>query len=263
MHEATLLQKRLQKRPAGRIDVSSHLDHFALINYAVPKGRLEPFIPTERFEIMEFDLGGERLAMLSVVPFLDADFAFYRLLPWLQFRFPQTNHRIYVLDRKTGEPVVWFLGTTLGSRVVHIARFLWRIPWYPADYRMDCRYDEENAIYESYRMRIDSEWCTAEIEIEDSGTPADLSVAERLILTHPVDGYFYRLDGRIGGYGIWHDVIPLTTAHPLNLYFSLYERLGIMDRAEMQAPHSIFICPRILFEIYMPPRAVNSKTVNS
>ena len=204
---------------------------------------------------MEFEIGGERQAMLSVVPFVDADFCFYRLFPWLKFRFPQTNHRVYVMDKVTGEPVVWFFGTTLGSRVVHLARTLWRIPWHGARYHIDCVYDESGSRYKSYQMRIDSDWCAAQIEIEDTGISVDLSDAERLILTHPVDGYFYRLDGRVGGYAVWHELIPLTAGNPRQLYFSLYEELGIMNREEMQQPHSIFLCPRIPFEIYMPPQA--------
>jgi hypothetical protein len=126
-----ILQHRLNKRRPGLLDVRSDLLHFALINYAVPKDRLLPFIPTERFEIMEFEIEGARKAMLSVVPFVDADFSFYRLIPWFKFHFAQTNHRVYVLDKQTGEPAVWFLGTTLGSWAVHVARTLWRIPLPP------------------------------------------------------------------------------------------------------------------------------------
>lgn len=249
-----ILQQRLKKRNPGLLDIRSDLLHFSLINYAVHKSRLEPFIPTDRYEIMEFDIDGTQQAMLSVVPFLDDDFCFYRLLPWFKFRFPQTNHRVYVLDKATGEPVVWFFGTTLGSRVVHLARTLWRIPWYRARYQMDCLFDKPTSRYARYQIQIDSDWCAAEIKIEDSGLPAELSDADRLILTHPVDGYFYRLDGRIGGYSVGHELIPLTIGKPLQLYFSLYEKLGIMNKEEMQKPTSIFLCPCIPFEIYMPPR---------
>jgi len=194
--------------------------------------------------------------MLSVVPFVDADFSFYRLLPWFKFRFPQTNHRVYVIDKATNEPVVWFFGTTLGSLIVHLARALWRIPWYRARYEVDCTFDETIGRYTSYQMRINSDWCAAEIELEDTGQPVELSDAERLILTHPVDGYFYRLDGRVGTYSVWHELIPLTTGKPRHLYFSLYEELGIMSREEMQKPHSIFLCSRIPFDIYMPPKPI-------
>lgn len=250
----TLLDKRLIKRQPGWLDIRSDLRHFALINYAVPPERLTPHIPTDRFEIPTFEINGSQLAMLSVVPFVDDDFCFYRLFPWLKFRFPQTNFRVYVIDRATGEPVVWFFGTTLGSRVVSLARGLWKIPWHRAQYEVDCEFDEENGRYTQYHISIQSKWCNAHIEIEDTGTAVELSEEERLILTHPVDGYFYRLDGRVGGYSIWHDIIPLTNGKARNLYFSLFEDLAIMDRDEMQQPHSIFLCPSISFDIYMPPK---------
>ena len=246
--------QRLIKRPSGWIDVRSTLRHFALINYAVPLERLIPHIPADRFEIPTYEINGRQQAMLSVVPFVDVDFCFYRLLPWFKFRFPQTNYRVYVIDRVTGEPVVWFFGTTLGSRVVSLARALWKIPWHRAQYAMDCLFDEENGRYDTYKMTIQSNWCDARIDIEDTGIPVVLSDEERLVLTHPVDGYFYQLNGRLGGYSIWHDIIPLTNAKPRDLYFSLFETLAIMNRDEMQQPHSIFLCPSIEFDIYMPPK---------
>lgn len=252
MQAAELLQQRLRPRPAGRLDIRTRLLHFGLINYAVPAARLAPYIPTQWFDIPEFEINGRALAMLSVVPFVDIDFTFYRLFPWLKFRFPQTNHRVYVTNRATGSPVVWFLGTTLGSPLVHLARALWRIPWHPARYRVDCEHD--GRCYGRYRYQIESDWCQAIIDIEDTGQPVSLTDRDRLVLTHPVDGYFYRLDGRVGGYAIWHDLIPLTEARPRRLYFSLYERLGIMDRREMQQPVSVFLCPEVGFDIYMPPR---------
>jgi hypothetical protein len=58
----------------------------------------------------------------------------------------------------------------------------------------------------------------------------------------------------VGGYSIWHNIIPLTSGKPRHLYFSRFEDLVIMNRAEMQHPQSIFLCPSIGFDIYMPPR---------
>ena len=70
-----------------------------------------------------------------MVPFWDYDFRFAHLAPFLTFQFGQTNHRVYITDRRTGEPAVWFFGTTLGSPVVTIPRLLWRLPWHMARYR--------------------------------------------------------------------------------------------------------------------------------
>ena len=101
------------------------------------------------------------------------------------------------------------------------------------------------------------------IDLEDTGEPVSITGGfqdldhQTLILTHPVDGFYYRLDNRIGSYSVWHEEIQLTTGHARQLYFSLYERLGLLSRAEMAQPHSVFICPKITFDVYLPPREIN------
>ena len=183
-----------------------------------------------------------------------------RLAPFLKFRFGQTNHRAYVINKATGEPGVWFFGTTLGSPVVQIARALWRIPWYQARYRIDCAYNAAARRYDTFRYTIDSDWCSARVNIEDTGEPVALTDgfanmdAMRLILTHPVDGYFFRRDGKLGTYAVRHDAMQATTGRAKDLYFSLYERLGLLSPDEMQRPHSIFLTPEIAFSILLPPR---------
>lgn len=254
-----LLDRRLAARPDGWLDVRTTLKHFALITYALPASRLAPHIPADRFAIAEFPVDGQPMAMLSVVPFLDRDFHFVRL-PFVKFRFGQTNHRVYVVNRATGEPGVWFFGTTLGSPVVHIARALWRIPWHRARYTIDCAYNTAAHRYDRYRYTVDSDWCAARVDIADSGEPAGLPTgfatraAMQLLLTHPVDGYFYRTDNALGTYSVWHDLMNLTRGEPRDLYFSLYEGLGILTAAEMQRPHSILLCPSVAFAIRLPPK---------
>jgi uncharacterized protein YqjF (DUF2071 family) len=126
----SILNARLQPRASGRWDVRTTLHHFALINYTLPRTRSARHIPLDRFDIPEFNIGGKRLALMSAVPFVDTDFRFYRLAPWARFSFAQTNYRAYVIDKRTGEHVVWFFGTTLGSPVVEFARLAWHIPWH-------------------------------------------------------------------------------------------------------------------------------------
>ena len=257
-----ILNRRLFVRPHGRIDVLSKLKHFALINYALPKSRLEPHIPTSRFEIPEFTIGGRRLAMMSAVPFFDEDFHFIRLFPFLKFSFGQTNYRVYAIDKRSGGHVVWFFGTTLGSPVVDFAKGMWGIPWHYARYRIECNYDSQRNPYSAYQYTINSKWCDAQIELEDSGEPVSTvegfaSLDEmKLILTHPVDGFFYRSDKKVGGYSVWHEEIPLTAGRAHNLYFSLYEELGLLSRDEMQHSHSVFICPETEFKVFLPPKVI-------
>jgi hypothetical protein len=252
------LTRRLRPRRPGLLDIVSELHHFALITYAVPRERLAPLVP-DRFEIVELTIGGEPRALVSAVPFVDVDFRFVRM-PWLRLRFAQTNHRVYVRDRDSGEHAVWFFGTTLGSRWVHAARLLWSIPWHRARYRVDCDYDPVTARYRRFRYDIDCGWCAARIDLDDTGQPPPVvdgfeTVEEMtLVLTHPVDGYFRRRDGVLGTYAVSHAVIAFHLARPRDLYFSLYERLGLLSPDEMQRPLSALIARRTEFHIHMPPR---------
>ncbi len=262
------LNQRLIRPQPKRLDIQSNLEHFALINYAVPKSRLEAHIPTERFSIPEFEIDGRKMAFLSIVPFLDTDFSFYQAAPFWKMHFAQTNHRVYVLDRQTGEHMVWFLGTTLGSHIVHPAQWLWQIPWHFAKYDLDCVYDESASRYTNYAIQIESDWCGGVLELEDTGQPIEVcagfsSLEEMiLILTHPMQGYYWCRNGRfnksnvhrLGGYSVWHEVMQLTQGKAKNIYMSLYEKLGILSKEEMQKPHSIFITPQIQFDVHMPPK---------
>jgi len=259
MNPGDLLAQRLSPRPVGRWDVLSRLGHFALINYALPKERLARYLPADRFEIPEFAIGGQRLALMSAVPFWDIDFHFRRVFPFLKFQFGQTNYRVYVIDKQTGEPVVWFFGTTLGSPVVYLPRWLWRIPWHYARYKLDCHYDQRQARYDHFAYTVQSTWASAQIDIADTGRPATLTAgfdsldSQTLILTHPLVGYFQRRDGKLGTYSVWHEVMKMTMGQSRHLYFSLYDRLGLLSKDEMARPHSIFICPAIDFKVFLPP----------
>lgn len=258
-----LLERRLQ-RPAPRwLHARTTLRHFALISYALPRERLAAHIPEERFEILEFPVAGRRCALLSAVPFLDTDFRFPRVAPFLSFAFGQTNHRVYVRDRRSGEVLVWFLGTTLGSPVVAVPRHLWQMPWHHARYRFDCAYDREAGRYARYAVAIESPWGDGTIELEDTGRTVGLldgfsSLDEQiLVLTHPVSGAFRRRDGRLGAYSIWHPEMRLAVARPKRLHFGLYERLGLLTRAEMERPHSALLAPAAEFDIHLPPRRLD------
>ena len=198
-----ILTERLQRTPLGWWDIRSKLRHFALITYAVPKERLAPHIPSSRFDIPEWDIDGTPYAFLSVVPFVDVDFHFARLAPFAKFRFAQTNHRVYVIDRHTNQHIVWFFGTTLGSRVVHLAQTAWRIPWHYARYHVDCALDETTGQYTRFQYQATCDWCETEIDITHDrqavGIPPGFTSMDEanLVLTHPVQGFTF------GVMGIW------------------------------------------------------------
>jgi hypothetical protein len=257
-----LLNRRLAPRATRPLDVISRLRHFALITYALPKSRLEPYIPSDRFAIPEFSVGGRRLALMSAVPFIDEDFHFTGLFPFLRFGFGQTNYRVYVIDRRSGEHAVWFFGTTLGSPLVYLPRTAWKLPWHYGRYRVACDYDQALGRYRRYEYSIASGWGEARISLRDTGEPLALTEGfgsrdeMQLVLTHPVEGYFYRSDKLVGSYAVWHDELRCTIGAPQELYFGLYERLGLLSRDEMQRPYSVCICPETVFTVYLPPRAL-------
>lgn len=245
--------------PRSGIDVVSDLEHFAIVTYAVPPERLRPLVH-ERFELdCVAGAGGAPRALISMVPFLDRNFHFARLAA-LRFRFGQTNYRAYVIDRATGRRAVWFFGTTLDSWSVAVPHYLWQLPWYRARTRFSCRYDAGNRRYAQYRLATRGEWGAARLELADSGMPpealagfADLETAA-VILTHPLDGFFYRRDGALGSYRVWHDRLHPTAGSVVHARIDLFDRLGLVPFAEQARPHSVLMQPRTEFTIFLPPQ---------
>jgi hypothetical protein len=253
-----ILQSRLIPPPNTRLTVETKLEHFALISYAVPLDRLQQLIPQDRFEVVEFDIEGRAMGLVSAVPFLDADFHFCSM-PRAKFKFGQTNYRAYVRYRATGEHAVWFFGTTLGSQFVRIPRALWKMPWHLAKYRFDCSYDRERSCYRRYSVACESSWSSMHVELADSGKPQVLcegfdSLDEQiLLLTHPVKGFYNCLDRGLGQYTIWHDVLSLTIGTVVKVHFGLFEELGLVTSEAMNQPHSVLMCPATTFRVYLPP----------
>ncbi len=256
-----LLNERLRRPLAGRLDAWTTLRHFALINYAVAPEQLAKVIPADDFEVARFQTQNGVKAFLSIVAFMDVDFQFPHLAPGIKFQFYQTNHRAYIIEKKSGQPAVWFLGTNLGSRWVHLPRALWKIPWHFSQYTVDCRFDLSANRYKNYSYNFNSDWCKGEIKIRDTGKP--ISVMDgfttmdemKLLLTHPVQGFYRRLDGRVGTYHVWHEEMNFTRGVAEHLYFSLYDEMGFLTKAEMQQPHSIFLCPEVEFDVRLPPKS--------
>lgn len=256
---ARFTDELLQRPVTGGMDVVTKLRHFALITYAVAPERIRPHVH-ERFELDTYTgSDGKPYVWLSVVPFEDADFHF-TTLPLLNFRFGQTNYRTYVIDRETGQPAVWFFGTTLGSWTVAIPRYLWRLPWHSGDVRFDTRYDTARGCYTRYRMTTVSAWAAVELDIEDTGEAvstldgfADLE-AGLVKLTHPLIGAYYRRDGELGSYSIWHDRLQCTVGRIKQARFDLLDRLGVVTFDEQQTPHSILIQRETEFIIKLPPK---------
>ncbi len=256
-----LTTETVTRPPLSGIDAVSDLEHFAIVTYAIPPERLRPLVH-QRFDLdCVAGAGGELRALVSMVPFLDRNFHFARL-PWLCFRFGQTNYRAYVIDRATGKRGVWFFGTTLDSWSVVFPRYLWKLPWHRGRTRFSCHYDACSRRYMRYRVAARSEWAPVRLELADSGLAPvkmtgflDLDLAA-VILTHPFNGFFYRRDGALGSYRVWHERLNLTAGRVVQAEIGLFDRLGLVPFAEQDSPHSVLIQPRTEFSIYLPPKKV-------
>ena len=226
---------------------------------AVDPAALRPYVhPRFDLECVR-DASGETRALVSVVPFEDQDFAFVRL-PWARWSFGQTNYRAYVIDGETGERAVWFFGTVLDFLGVVIPRYAWRLPWHPARIAFDCSFDADGRRYRRYVMRTTSRWAPADLQLEDTGrAPTALPgfpdlESGLLTLTHPLVGYYYRRDGRLGSYRVSHERIRPTVGRVLEARFPLLERLGLVSPSADMAVHSVLLQHEIGFTIHLPPR---------
>lgn len=254
----------LLTRPAlSGWDVVTTLRHFAIVTYAIDPERVRPHIHP-RFDLEQFPgADGNVRAWVSAVPFEDQDFCFVGAQRF-KFRFGQTNYRTYVIDRETGLRLVWFFGTSLDSWSVMVPRHLWKLPWHRGRIRFDCALDPGGNRYEQYRLTTQSNWAAVALELADSGQPVrelpgcnDLE-AGLVILTHPLYGVFYRRDGSLGSYNIWHDRLRLSTGQCIQARFDLFDRLGLVPFREQHGPHSVLLQPRTEFTIYLPPRSYES-----
>lgn len=250
---AEILESRLIPPRLGVMAIKTTLSPFAIITYAVDPDKLRALIPSDRFELTTFLIDGQPKAFVSAVPFVDIDFHFSRLP--IGFSFGQVNYRAYVIDRQTGEHCVWFFGTTLGSPLVCVPRHLWRMPWHRAHH-------EFHLDKSRFSGQAKGRWGSMNFELVDTGQPPALlpgfatTDEMTLILTHPIEGYFRRSDGRIGRYAVWHEIIESHSAEVNEAYFSVFEELRLLTRQEMKCPASALFCRSVDFLVDLPPRAL-------
>ena len=246
-------------RPKG-IDVLCGLKHFAIITYAVPAERFSGIFP-DRFRLDTIQANGQELGLVSVVPFVDVDFTL-AVVPFPKFTMGQTDYRIYIIDKQTGERCVWFLGTTLDSWTLVVPRYLWNLPWHAGKVRFDCRLNKFTGLYEKYEMATESEWAEAAVKLCQSedhtfdfpGFPDSESAL--VYLTHPLAGFYYRRDGKLGTYRVWHKELQVKPATLESAKFQLLSDLGIVSELEQGNPYSVLIEPLNEFTVYLPPTLI-------
>jgi hypothetical protein len=263
MQKARKMKDYLIERPVPTgLDVLCGLKHFAIITYAVPADRFQGIFPS-RFKLDTIEIDGHQMGLVSVVPFIDVNFT-SAVFPFPKFTMGQTNYRIYIIDKETNERCVWFVGTVLDSWTLAIPRYVWNLPWHSGSVRFDCTINESTGLYDQYVMDTQSDWAASSVELIQStqdtldfpGFPDTESAL--VYLTHPLAGFYYRSDGKLGAYRVWHDELKVKPAKLVSAKFKLLSNLGIINEEEQCSPYSVLIEPLNEFTIYLPPKVVSS-----
>lgn len=234
--------------------IETLLHDFAIVTFAVDLGNARTLIDQERFEMQEFMIGGRTCGLVSAVNFRD-DGLHFNAAPFVRASFYQTNFRLYVLNKATREPEVFFIGTTASTPLIFIPRNLWGAPWHRGDYQWSCEWGERRL--NRYEASCRSALGDFELSLSDTGAQQELKEGfesldeQRLVLTHPIMGAFKTPRGT-SQYEVWHPVLELTEAKPFKARFDLFERLGLIEKGA--EPHSCLVCRKTEFKIEAPPR---------
>jgi Uncharacterized conserved protein (COG2071) len=254
----TLTADQAFARPRPRLrwlDATTTLRDFALVTFDVdPAAMIAVLPPGLEPETRRLDDGRSR-GFVSAVSFRDVDFRF-TVAPWLRVSFFQTNYRAYVRG-PDGRQSVYFFGTTLDTPLVAIPSRMWGMPWHPGTTSIVAAWQPSGAC-RAYRHTCTARWGTADVELVGSSEPMGrldgfVDVADAAhILTHPLDGWFTRPDGRLGRYAVWHDRMRLTSGRATRARYGVFEELGLV--AADARPHSVLLTPSIEFDVLLPPR---------
>lgn len=245
-------------RPRPRLrglDAATTLEHFALVTFAVDPAALRSTLPAGlEPEVRQLDDGSER-GFVSAVSFRDVHFRF-AFAPWLRLSFFQTNYRTYV-RAPDGRRAVFFFGTTLDSPFVAIPRIAWRMPWHGGATVIEAEWAADGRCL-TYRHRSTGRWGAAEVAISGTDQPmgrldgfADEDDAA-VVLTHPLDGYFVRPNGRLGRYSVWHARLELQRGVARVARYAVFEELGLV--APNAVPHSVLLQRATDFDVLLPPK---------
>lgn len=237
------------------LTVATTLEHFAMVTYHVPVERLRVLVPA-RFDIYTQNIDGQEMGLVSVVNFVDRDFRFVKV-PFFKFSFEQTNYRTYVTDRGSGEHVAWFFGTTVGSVLGCIPRYAWNMPWHTAKYKT--KFEHTGDRYDMYEVEVDKGPAAARLVLREAPPGPVPEGLEALVLLYPMKGYYYKQNGELGHYRIWHGTLPVRTGACKAAYFALLESLSLLTKAEMLQPVSVLLCNTVDFEIALPPETLENR----
>lgn len=246
-------------KPSG-LDVVCTYHHFAIITYAVDAVRLANLVP-RRFRLLTVPVEGREKGFLSVVALQGSDFT-SAVYPFPRFSMGQVNYRTYIIDQVTGESGIWFLGSVLDSWTSTIPRFLWKLPWHSGRISFSCNYDQLGGVYRNYAMTAESVWAPASLSLVQNsdevfsfpGFPDEETAL--VCFTHPLAGFYRRLDDKLGLVRVWHERLLVRPARLEAAQFNLLSRLKLVSPDRQLLPHSVLVDHRNEFTIYLPPEVL-------
>lgn len=250
---ARFTEHDLTRPSTGMRDATTDLLDFAIITWAIDPAALAEHLPDGLWPDTYTLDDGREVAFISAVPFRDHGFHF-KFAPFYKIAMGQTNYRAYVKDAN-GARAVWFFGTTLTGFWVRVPRDLWKLPWESATMDFDVKWSGAQLVH--YKLIAHSDWAPAVLEL--TGTHAPMGRLDGfaneeetgVVLTHPLTGYYYRRDGEVGSYRVWHDQLELKRARVIEAKFPLFERLGLIDHTT--PVHSALVQPVTQFIVFLPP----------
>lgn len=241
-------------------DATTRLQDFAIVTFAVDPGRLQTLLPPQlQPEIRRLDDGRE-IGFVSAVSFRDVDFQFAGM-PWMRASFFQTNYRAYVLG-PDGSRAVYFFGTTLDSPLVAVPSRVWGMPWHRGHTTLTTSWADDGRCTR-YAHTCSGSWGAADVELAGIGQPLGrldgFTDAEdaAIVLTHPLDGYFTRSDGRLSRYAVWHERLRPEVGRAVRAEYAVFREAGLVEQGAI--PHSVLLQRSVDFDVLLPPVLVEPK----
>ena len=237
------------------LNSDTDLRFFSIVTYAVDPIKLKKLID-ENYDPYVIYIDKIQYGLVSAVTFLDTNFKFSCAPRLSGSNFWQTNYRAYVKNKFTDNNMVWFFRTTLGSNIVHFPKLLWKMPWYFGYYSTEISNNsfELNCESRGANFALNLNYSNGEHEIRGFSSREEAIK----ILTDPQIGRYKRTDGKIGGYEIRHEKMKIRHGVANNLYFELFDRLGLVNGDAFLSPHSILVTDSIHFEIQLPPTVISN-----
>ncbi|HAR96731.1 MAG TPA: hypothetical protein DCR97_12340 [Deltaproteobacteria bacterium] len=233
--------------------VSTLLKDLLYISYLVPSSRLHALVPSS---LPLSTIGKE--VFVSVVAMRNTDVGPV-WLPWPRQHYNQMNIRTYVEDPMTGKQGVFFFKSGITSfGALAVPRML-GLPWEKIDLHIRREVDSSGAC--RYRANGDFHGrIMVEVGglVQQRGADPGAEMHDAAVHITAPDIGFVKANARekLLSFGVKHQFIEPLRCELIDLQFPLLEHLGIVEREEMDKPHSVFLVPEAKFLVYLPPRIV-------